>query len=102
RRRHTMLVSGWSSDVCSSDLDPPRLGGAPVAVEEVAQAQAGVGDRLEEVVAVVERARRDPPGQVQEAEPEAGEEPPRIAGAGPRSEERRGGKEGRAREAQED
>ena len=25
RRRHTRLVSDWSSDVCSSDLDLPRL-----------------------------------------------------------------------------
>src|SRR5437016_9929192 len=24
RRRHTRLVSDWSSDVCSSDLRPPR------------------------------------------------------------------------------
>src|SRR5262249_58266319 len=24
RRRHTRLVSDWSSDVCSSDLTPPR------------------------------------------------------------------------------
>src|SRR5437016_12472017 len=26
RRRHTRLVSDWSSDVCSSDLDGRRLG----------------------------------------------------------------------------
>src|SRR5438046_9437296 len=27
RRRHTRLVSDWSSDVCSSDLDTGRAGG---------------------------------------------------------------------------
>src|SRR5262249_59846080 len=32
RRRHTRLVSDWSSDVCSSDyLPPPRIAGTNVA-----------------------------------------------------------------------
>src|SRR5713226_4289360 len=39
----------------------------PRAVEELAEAQARVGDRLEEVVAVVECARRDAPRQVEGA-----------------------------------
>src|SRR5256885_5173026 len=28
RRRHTRLQGDWSSDVCSSDLDPPHLPGS--------------------------------------------------------------------------
>src|SRR5215213_11457852 len=31
RRRHTRLVSDWSSDVCSSDLEPFLVLGAPGA-----------------------------------------------------------------------
>src|SRR5262249_59722235 len=35
RRRHTRLVSDWSSDVCSSDLKPPTRGkpGEPFTAE---------------------------------------------------------------------
>src|SRR5438128_9864615 len=29
RRRHTRCYRDWSSDVCSSDLDPYRRGGTP-------------------------------------------------------------------------
>src|SRR5688500_19116860 len=29
RRRHTRLQGDWSSDVCSSDLDPGRFPGVP-------------------------------------------------------------------------
>src|SRR5215213_10747722 len=35
RRRHTRLVSDWSSDVCSSDLTPERL--AAAVAEQQAQ-----------------------------------------------------------------
>src|SRR5438046_7306405 len=31
RRRHTRLVSDWSSDVCSSDLESPSAGHRPCA-----------------------------------------------------------------------
>src|ERR1700733_4215604 len=57
---------------------PPAV---PVHVEDGPQAQTGIGDGLEEVVAVVERARGDAPGQVQEVVPEPRKEPARIARA---------------------
>src|SRR2546426_5115555 len=46
----------------------------PPAVEELAEAQARVGNRLEEVVAVVEHPRGNAPRQVEGAEAEAREE----------------------------
>src|SRR5438093_2292983 len=33
RRRHTRLVSDWSSDVCSSDLTVARAADVPLAVD---------------------------------------------------------------------
>src|SRR5438046_6044006 len=39
RRRHTRLVSDWSSDVCSSDLDSLKL---PPILASVAAAEAGM------------------------------------------------------------
>src|SRR6266511_5373515 len=33
RRRHTRFSRDWSSDVCSSDLDPDRITSAPVEEE---------------------------------------------------------------------
>src|SRR5260221_3793409 len=60
--------------------DAPQAGGVPLEIEQRAEAEAGVGDRLEEIVAVVERARGEAPGQVEEEVSEAGEQPPRVAG----------------------
>src|SRR5438046_6882057 len=74
RRRHTRLVSDWSSDVCSSDLTPsPHW-----ARDRRAQWGEGVRDRLGVVTGDPDRVARPP------------------AGDG-RSEERRVGKEGRSR-----
>src|SRR5258706_9172270 len=42
RRRHTRLVSDWSSDVCSSDLIEPRF---PAIAEALQQDGAAVADR---------------------------------------------------------
>ena len=53
----------------------------PGAVEQGAEREARVGDRLEEVVAEVEGARREPPGQVEAEEAGAREEAPRVAPA---------------------
>src|SRR5689334_14618848 len=52
---------------------PPQVRRVPVEVEDGAEAQARVGDGLEEIVAVVERARRDAPGQIEEEVAETGE-----------------------------
>src|SRR5438046_3464786 len=41
RRRHTRLVSDWSSDVCSSDL--PLAGSQPSAVQLLPSLQSGGG-----------------------------------------------------------
>src|SRR5262249_59598668 len=35
RRRHTRLVSDWSSDVCSSDLIEPAVARLPVSTENL-------------------------------------------------------------------
>src|SRR5437899_3227244 len=90
RRRHTRCLSDWSSDVCSSDL----------ADREVAEQRAGAS-RLDEAVGL-EHPRRE--GRVGAQQRGAGEQ---VAGAEDaereraghvdRSEERRVGKEGRAR-----
>src|SRR5258706_1020404 len=88
RRRHTRLVSDWSSDVCSSDL-PPRKGVVihPVCSSKwVTAAKQQLGTRLtiERVRAETLRLRwREKHGVEQ-----------RLRG---RSEERRVGKEGRSR-----
>src|SRR5262249_56190190 len=77
RRRHTRLVSDWSSDVCSSDL--LRYGGASMngkgeVVVGVALMLMGENSRT-----VTERVKA------------------KLVALQPRSEERRVGKEGRAR-----
>src|SRR5262249_59006356 len=74
RRRHTRLVSDWSSDVCSSDLRSPpsatRGGVRPAPLSRVDRRRRG---------ALSKRPRTDP-GSLR-----------------PRSEERRVGKECRSR-----
>src|SRR5688572_11444333 len=54
--------------------DPPHSGGVPFPIEQRAEGEARVGDRLEEVMAVVERAWRDAPRQVEEEVAETGEQ----------------------------
>src|SRR6266536_3509822 len=59
RRRHTRSTRDWSSDVCSSDLGPPRRGGARVILCDRTAALVtspvgrqiglGVGDRVPEI-----------------------------------------------------
>src|SRR5262249_59800286 len=48
RRRHTRLVSDWSSDVCSSDLDVVDLEAQPLPVARfrTARSEAGGGIAL--------------------------------------------------------
>src|SRR5258706_10916334 len=84
RRRHTRLVSDWSSDVCSSDLHA----GAAALVGHMLHLQAGL---LEQEFHGQVPARALAPGAVAE-----------LAGPGAhmlheRSEERRVGKECRSR-----
>src|SRR5262249_58454526 len=88
RRRHTRLVSDWSSDVCSSDLSSaPRVRGGPVQqrAEEVAQLVAEE-DQVEDREGGP-RARALLAQQHRERQRQHDD----------RSEERRVGKEGRAR-----
>src|SRR5699024_11769276 len=80
RRRHTRSKRDWSSDVCSSDLPRLRL-----------RRRAQLGrERLERLELVI-RERRHPPGNA--ATVLHGDGAERVN----RSEERRVGKEGRAR-----
>src|SRR5437868_12194144 len=87
RRRHTRSKRDWSSDVCSSDLDPHplrdggRISGAVTKWMWVFG--GGAGD-----AAAVEHADRQEVDQVQHEAGEGNEE---------RSEERRVGKECRSR-----
>src|SRR5258706_5650686 len=85
RRRHTRLVSDWSSDVCSSDLPASRAAPPPRG------ARRDPGNRT--VVPAGGGAARDAgnPAEALEGARLAG---PRVY---PRSEERRVGKEGRSR-----
>src|SRR5262249_56209360 len=76
RRRHTRLVSDWSSDVCSSDLVsmPPRPLQVATMLDNLGGMLTGAG-ALTEAMAVLERA---------------------LVLRETRSEERRVGKEGRS------
>src|SRR5690606_40221907 len=98
RRRHTRFSRDWSSDVCSSDLERvggvrlPAGGGLLLGVggQAAGDGQQGGGGPFGDGGAVgAGRARQ---GEV------GGQAGPGV-GAGARSEERRGGKEGRARSA---
>src|SRR5438046_10602190 len=83
RRRHTRLVSDWSSDVCSSDLEAPR------------QVQLAAKIDREQHAVRIERHRHQaaPLGLVQRGDVTLG----RVGNVDHRSEERRVGKEWRAR-----
>src|SRR5262249_58862482 len=86
RRRHTRLVSDWSSDVCSSDLwlvaqAQPTAVGVRVRAEHLCMSLRGVRARGAVTTTFAERgALADDPALRQK-----------------RSEERRVGKEGRTR-----
>src|SRR5437762_11095287 len=85
RRRHTRYIGDWSSDVCSSDLAPV---GEPLDERgywrDVAESQPDAADDA--------RAEPEEPELV-DVHPEGGNRQPTT----PRSEERRVGKECRAR-----
>src|SRR5699024_12595186 len=93
RRRHTRSKRDWSSDVCSSDLDPawPMCG-----LPDVLYVDGGVGELVTgEVAAVVDVEHV---GQAAHRPGRVGLVPDRLAqrqGGVHRSEERRGGKGGR-------
>src|SRR5262249_59400842 len=86
RRRHTRLVSDWSSDVCSSDLRAP--------LDELDEPDERPGDAL----AQAERAR-DAADQAEQTASEQSDAESRgqSQAAQTRSEERRVGKGGRTR-----
>src|SRR5215213_7981141 len=50
RRRHTRLVSDWSSDVCSSDLEHPRDSFCTYFVRKEPRLGGGALDRLDRVL----------------------------------------------------
>src|SRR5262249_59066363 len=89
RRRHTRLVSDWSSDVCSSDLRLPILiSTALPVVNRVSQGRRPGEASRERVILATHRRRAD-----------ARSEPIALGHVGSfvaRSEERRVGKECRA------
>src|SRR5207248_4269867 len=89
RRRHTRSYGDWSSDVCSSDLHIARSRASTVrlALQEIADALGDVDAFSEQY----EEATRTMPRIAAE-----------IAGRLLRSEERRVGKEGRARWRQDE
>src|SRR5262249_56375104 len=94
RRRHTILVSDWSSDVCSSDLklfepDPDHICSLPVSDQfyvHVATASQGAWRERIDLI------QPDNPGAA-EAYCTGEASPPSLT----RSEERRVGKEDRSR-----
>src|SRR5438046_5086644 len=81
RRRHTRLVSDWSSDVCSSDLTGQR-----------AAQRGGIAKEFRPALRVVDRQPEDDRGGRREQATQVVSESPAL-----RSEERRVGKEGRWR-----
>src|SRR5205814_7718922 len=94
RRRHTICLSDWSSDVCSSDL---RL-----EIEPVARFDLQAAGRLDNASAYRSRSRRWPgdphPGRSIDDDRWTGNVGDDVAGTSTtrpvRSEERRVGKEG--------
>src|SRR5690606_40868342 len=90
RRRHTRFSRDWSSDVCSSDLHPERVGALGWRGAELRPGRREAPAALVDVLArpgaaVAQRDRREAAAQVLGLREAAG-----------RSEERRVGKEGRA------
>src|SRR5437016_8875949 len=58
RRRHTRLVSDWSSDVCSSDLHQARLRGEGADGDRHGRARGRTG--LQRAVRPLARSRAEP------------------------------------------
>src|SRR5690606_39959378 len=89
KRRHTSFLRDWSSDVCSSNLSRTATA-ALAAARHVAEASGLPDDTgLVDLAALAPSLLLPgPPGEVTGALE-------RVAGADLRSEERRGGKEGR-------
>src|SRR5690348_17721041 len=85
RRRHTRWTGDWSSDVCSSDLD--------TGIREARRREGG-GDRLQRAAPL---ARRPDGPELRERREVLGHAHALGPHGAPRSEERRVGKEGRAR-----
>src|SRR3712207_7640988 len=83
RRRHTRYWRDWSSDVCSSDLDPYFHWAS--LVQMFAYMTSGISSRPPGIL--LEKAAPAPPAATPEATP----------AAGTRSEERRVGNECRSR-----
>src|SRR5256885_10122782 len=92
RRRHTRLQGDWSSDVCSSDLTIAH------GVNQMAAA-LGWRERMQDQAGRLLSALNAPP---REATAGGSFGPALDVIAGARSEERRGGKEGRSRWAPDD
>src|SRR5262245_49018818 len=69
-----------------AEIGPGPLAPAAVverAVQEEAEREAGIGQRLEEIVAEVQRAGRETPGHVEAHEAQGCEQPARVARADP-------------------
>src|SRR5690606_39763642 len=81
RRRHTSFSRDWSSDVCSSDLPQLSLPRQAVAAEIFRRRQRKLGMRRQHAGGVLRRPV------------------PPVPDLRARSEERRGGEEGRGRSA---
>src|SRR5690606_40487896 len=92
RRRHTRFSRDWSSDVCSSDLDRPKV----IASTATIRRAADQGRHL-----FARAVRQFPPAGLDSRDSWFAVETPREEKASRRyvgrSEERRVGKEGRAR-----
>src|SRR5699024_12036146 len=95
RRRHTRSKRDWSSDVCSSDLSSWSTSTASAASVEAIAQRAGVSTRTffnhwttkeSAIIGVLMQSGEGIAEQLRE----------RIEESGPRSEERRVGKEGRS------
>src|SRR5258706_10419212 len=86
RRRHTRLVSDWSSDVCSSDLVSSARSLMAPARRTAERLAGAINDLAEETLALAHH------GSIARAQRVEIED--RLKA---RSEERRGGKEGRSR-----
>src|SRR5690349_23663698 len=96
RRRHTRSLRDWSSDVCSSDLGGAHLPRRAVAALVAVMVQERLLHRMQSL-AGQPVGGDDLAAVVRHREREAGEVAAAVEQHGARSEERRVGKERRAR-----
>src|SRR5262249_59651406 len=97
RRRHTILVSDWSSDVCSSDLEQYHLVTAQREVRHTLERISAAGARVAYFPVNITDAKATA-DLLQQVRAKFGPVTALVHGAGVlRSEERRVGKEGRYR-----